>query len=78
MLDKDLLDEIIQVGNQEALDMTRRLILDEGILCGISSGTIAKAALDVASREKNRDKLVVFMVCDTAERYLSTALFQEE
>lgn len=78
VLERHLLDEIIQVGNKEALDMTRRLILEEGILCGISSGAIAKAALDVASRGENKDKLVVFMVCDTGERYLSTALFRTE
>jgi cysteine synthase A len=77
VLDRQLLDEIFRVTDQEALDMARRLIMEEGILCGISSGAIAKAALDVASREENRDKLVTFIVCDTGERYLSTALFQD-
>ncbi|WP_291318268.1 cysteine synthase A [Desulfonatronospira sp.] len=75
VLEVHLLDEIIQVKNQDALDTARRLIMEEGILCGISSGAIAKAALEVASREENQDKLVVFIVCDTGERYLSTALF---
>ena len=76
VLDVHLLDEIIQVTNEDALAMARRLILEEGILCGISSGAIARAALEVAGREENRDKLVVFIVCDTGERYLSTPLFQ--
>ena len=75
VLEVQVLDEIIQVKNEDALATARRLILEEGMLCGISSGAIAKAALDVASREENRDKLVVFIVCDTGERYLSTALF---
>ncbi len=77
ILDVQLLDEIIRVTNQDALAMTRRLILEEGILCGISSGAIARAALEVAARQENRDKLVVFIVCDTGERYLSTSLFQD-
>jgi len=78
VLERRFLDEIVRVTDQEALDTARRLIQEEGILCGISSGAIAKAALEVASREENRDKLVAFIVCDTGERYLSTALFQEE
>ena len=78
VLERQFLDEIVRVTDQEALDMARRLIMEEGILCGISSGAIAKAALDVASREINRDKLVTFIVCDTGERYLSTALFRDE
>jgi len=78
VLERQFLDEVFRVTDQEALDMARRLIREEGILCGISSGAIAKAALDVASREENRDKLVAFIVCDTGERYLSTALFQDE
>ncbi|MEF8824538.1 MAG: cysteine synthase A [Desulfohalobiaceae bacterium] len=78
VLERRFLDEIVRVTDQEALDMARRLIQEEGILCGISSGAIAKAALDVASREENKDKLVAFIVCDTGERYLSTALFQDE
>lgn len=78
VLDLGLLDEILQVGSQEAQQMSRRLIKEEGILCGISSGAIAQAALQLAFRQENQDKLVVFMVCDAAERYLSTALFQEQ
>ncbi len=78
VLDAGLLDEILQVGSQEALQMSRRLIKEEGILCGISSGAIAQAALQLALRQENKGKLIVFMVCDTGERYLSTALFQEQ
>jgi cysteine synthase A len=58
--------------------MARRLMREEGILGGISSGANAHAALQVARREDMRDKLVVFVVCDTAERYLSTPLFEQE
>ncbi len=56
--------------------MAKRLIAQEGILCGISSGAIAHAAVEIARREENKGKLIVFIVCDTAERYLSTELFE--
>jgi cysteine synthase A len=77
ILEKDLIDEVFQVSNEKAFTMARRLIREEGILCGISSGAIAHAAVEVAKREENASKLIVFIVCDTGERYLSTELFQE-
>lgn len=75
---RDLVDEVIPVTDEEAITMAGRLIRDEGILCGISSGAIAHAAVEVAKRSENAGRLVVFIVCDTAERYLSTDLFPEK
>jgi len=78
ILKVEVLDEIIQVTKDQALDMAGRLIKEEGILCGISSGAIVHGALEVARRKENQDKLVVCIICDTGERYLSTELFQKE
>ncbi len=78
VLNTGVMDEIIQVSNEDAFATAKRLIQEEGIFCGISSGANAFAALQVAARPENAGKLVVFVVCDTAERYLSTALFPEE
>jgi cysteine synthase A len=75
ILQQDLIDEVFQVSNEQALAMARRLIQEEGILCGISSGAIAHGAVEIAKREENAGKLIVFIVCDTGERYLSTDLF---
>ncbi len=71
-----LLDEVIPVEEQDAIATTRRLATEEGILAGISSGAAAWAALQVAARPENRDKLVVVLLPDTGERYLSTGLFE--
>jgi len=76
VLNLDLIDEIIPVGNDEALDTTRRLAREEGIVCGISSGAALWAALEVARRPENREKLIVVIFPDTGERYLSTALVE--
>ena len=73
----DLVDEIIQVTNDNALETAKRLVEEEGILAGISSGAAAWAALQVARREENKGKLIVVILPDTGERYLSTALFSE-
>lgn len=78
VLDRELVDEVLTVENEAALHMARRLLREEGILCGISSGANAHAALEIAKRPENAGKLVVFVVCDTGERYLSTPLFTEE
>jgi len=78
VLDRSLLDEIFPVPNEAALTMARRLMREEGILCGISSGANAYAAVEIAKRPENAGKIVVFVVCDTGERYLSTPLFTEE
>jgi len=66
----DLVDEIIKVTNKNAGIMARRLAKEEGILVGISSGAAAWAALEVAKRQENKDKLIVVVLPDTGERYL--------
>ena len=78
VLNLDLIDEIIPVGNDEAIDSTRRLAREEGIVCGISSGAALWAALEVARRPENQGRLIVVIFPDTGERYLSTALVEGE
>ena len=77
ILRMDLVDEIIRVTNEDAGIMARRLAKEEGILAGISSGAATWAALEVAKRTENHGKLVIVVLPDTGERYLSTWLFQE-
>ena len=77
VLRTDLIDEIIKVTNEDAGIMTRRLAKEEGILAGISSGAATWAALEVAKRPENEGKLIVVILPDTGERYLSTWLFQD-
>lgn len=74
----ELLDEVIRVTNDDALVTARRLAKEEGILAGISCGAAAWAAVEVAKREENRGKLIVVILPDTGERYLSTVLFSEQ
>jgi cysteine synthase A len=77
VLDEDLVDEIITVGNDDALNLARRLALEEGLLVGISSGAAVVAALQVAHRPENKGKLVVVVLPSSGERYLSTVLFSD-
>ena len=77
VLDMSLVDEVIPVENDDAFEITRQLAKREGILAGISSGAAVWAAVQVAKRPENAGKLVVVIVPDTGERYLSTPLFQE-
>jgi cysteine synthase A len=75
VLRRELLDEVMQVTNEQAFAMARRLAREEGILAGISSGAATHAALQVARRLENTGKLLVVILPDTGERYLSTTLF---
>jgi cysteine synthase A len=77
VLRTDLVDEIIQAKHQDAGAMARRLAREEGILVGISAGANVWAAAQVAARPENEGKMIVTVVCDTGERYLSTWLFEE-
>ncbi len=77
-LDIDAIDEVMRVSGQNAIQTARNLLLKEGILCGISSGANVWAALQLAAREENKGKMIVTIICDTGERYLSTPLFQDE
>ncbi len=77
VLGLDLVDEIVKVANEDAGAMAQRLAREEGILAGISSGAAAWAAVEVAGRQENQDKLIVVVLPDTGERYLSTWLFQD-
>lgn len=76
-LNVDILDEVVLVENGEAFQGAKDLAKKEGILCGISSGAAFHAVKIVAARPENKGKTIVFIICDTGERYLSTPLFQD-
>jgi cysteine synthase A len=77
VLNTQILDEIVQVSNEDAGEMARRLCKEEGILAGISCGAAVWAAREIARRKENEGKLIVVVLPDTGERYLSTWLFEE-
>ena len=78
VLEKDLIDEVIQVSNEDAFETARLVAKEEGILCGISSGAAVWAALEVAKRPDAGGKKIVVILPSTGERYISTDLFAEE
>ncbi len=77
VLNTDIIDEVVKVDNDDAYVTARRLAREEGILCGMSSGAAVWAALEVAKNQGNKGKLIVVILPDTGERYLTTPLFEE-
>ncbi|KIX15163.1 cysteine synthase A [Dethiosulfatarculus sandiegensis] len=78
VLNLSILDEVVTVTSEEAFAMSRRAAKEEGLLCGISSGAALAAAIKVAAREENKDKVLVVILASTGERYLSTELFTDK
>lgn len=77
-LDMSVIDEVLTVKDEDAIKTAKRLAKEEGILCGISSGANVFCALELAKRPENKGKLIVTIICDYGERYLSTALFEKD
>ena len=75
VLNREIIDEIIQVTNQDAMETARQLASKEGILSGISSGAAVWAAVQVSQRPENKGKMIVVILPDTGERYISTDMF---
>jgi cysteine synthase A len=78
IMDMDLVDEIMRIDSQTAINTAKELALKEGLICGISAGANVAAAKIVAGRKENTGKRIVTIICDTGERYLSTLLFYQE
>jgi cysteine synthase A len=77
VLNVGIIDEIIQVSNQDAIETARRLALKEGILSGISGGANVWAAIQLSHRQENEAKVIVTFICDTGERYISTEMYEK-
>lgn len=78
IMNMEVIDEVYTVKNEEAMEMARLLTTREGIFSGISSGAIIHAAVEIGKRPENKNKNIVAIVCDTGERYLSTALYNTD
>jgi len=76
ILNTNIYDEVIKIDDDKAFEMARKIAQTEGLLVGISSGANVAAAFELASRPQNKGKVIVTVLCDTAERYLSTDLFE--
>jgi cysteine synthase A len=77
ILNTAIYNEVIKVSNEDAIDTAKMIARKEGLLVGISAGANVYAAMQMAARPENKDKTIVTILCDTGERYLSTALFSE-
>jgi cysteine synthase A len=75
VLNVDIIDDIIQVANEDAIETARQLALKEGILSGISSGANVWAAVQLSQQQENEGKVIVTFICDTGERYISTEMY---
>ncbi|MDA3816726.1 MAG: cysteine synthase A [Prolixibacteraceae bacterium] len=78
VLNRDIIDEVFTVSDEEAFEYAQRLVREEGIFSGFSSGANVFAALELAKRPENKGKTIVTIVCDTGERYLSTPLYNTD
>ncbi len=76
VLKRDLIDEVVTIAEEDSFEMAKQLARQEGILCGISAGANVAAAVQVANRPEYKGKVIVTIICDTGERYLSTRLFE--
>ena len=78
VLNTDLFEEIVKVSNEDAIEASRNLAKEEGLLIGISAGANVHAASVIAAKEENKGKTIVTILCDTGERYLSSGLYDDE